>query len=117
MKIMVTGDQGYIGSVLVPTLLEKGYDVVGFDSGYFSGNLLMDYRDSYPKITKDLRDLTIVDLDGVEGIIHLAGLSNDPLGEFSPKLTQFLEQQPPFASFHEVLKQNDGQDPYVLYPM
>ncbi len=88
MKIMVTGDQGYIGSVLVPTLLEKGYDVVGFDSGFFSENLLTDYHDSYPKITKDLRDLTIEDLEGVEGVIHLAGLSNDPLGEFSPKLTQ-----------------------------
>ena len=88
MKIMVTRDQGYIGSVLVPTLLEKGYDVVGFDSGYFSGNLLMDYSDSYPKITKDLRDISVEDLEGVEGIIHLAGLSNDPLGEFSPKLTQ-----------------------------
>ena len=88
MKIMVTGDQGYIGSVLVPTLLEKGYDVVGFDSGYFSNNLLTDYQDSYPKVTNDLRDITSENLEGVEGVIHLAGLSNDPLGEFSPKLTQ-----------------------------
>ena len=74
MNIMVTGDQGYIGSVLVPTLLEKGYDVVGFDSGYFTGNLLTDYSDFYPKITKDLRDITIEDLVGVQGIIHLAGM-------------------------------------------
>jgi nucleoside-diphosphate-sugar epimerase len=88
MKIMVTGDRGYIGSVLVPMLKQKNYEVVGFDSGYFTENILEEFSDFYPKITKDLRDIEIGDFDGVDGIIHLAGLSNDPLGEFSPKLTQ-----------------------------
>lgn len=88
MRILVTGDRGYIGAVLVPMLSEKGYEVVGFDSGYFSDNLLEKYDEDYQKITKDIRDIAIEDLDGVDGIIHLAGLSNDPLGEFSPLLTE-----------------------------
>jgi len=88
MRILVTGDRGYIGSVLVPMLIEKGYEVVGFDSGYFSDNLLEKFDEDYQKITKDIRDIEIEDLDGVDGIIHLAGLSNDPLGEFSPMLTE-----------------------------
>ena len=88
MKIMVTGDQGYIGSILVPILIKKGYEVLGLDCGYFSNNLLEKYNDNYEKLVKDLRDISEKDLNGVDGIIHLAGLSNDPLGEFSPKLTQ-----------------------------
>ena len=88
MRILVTGDRGYIGAVLIPMLSEKGYEAVGFDSGYFSDNLLEKFDEDYQKITKDIRDITMEDLDGVDGIIHLAGLSNDPLGEFSPKLTE-----------------------------
>jgi len=88
MKIMVTGDQGYIGSILVPMLIQKGYEVLGLDCGYFSNNLLEKYDDNYEKVFKDLRDVTEKDLNNIDGIIHLAGLSNDPLGEFSPKLTQ-----------------------------
>lgn len=88
MRIMVTGDQGYIGSVLIPMLTNGGYEVLGYDSGYFAENLLEEVNEDYPKITKDIRDITKKDLKGVDGIIHLAGLSNDPLGEFSPKLTE-----------------------------
>jgi nucleoside-diphosphate-sugar epimerase len=88
MKIMVTGDQGYIGSVLVPMLLKEGYEVVGFDSGFFSQNTLCSLDESYKKIKKDIRDINKHDLQGIHSIIHLAGLSNDPLGEFSPKLTE-----------------------------
>jgi len=88
MNILVTGDRGYIGSVLVPMLLEKGYKVTGYDSGFFSDNLVENYDAKYRQITKDLRDIKITDFDEIDGIIHLAGLSNDPLGEFSPKLTE-----------------------------
>ena len=84
---MVTGHKGYIGGVLVPMLMEKNYDVIGYDSGYFSENLLDDSRDDCRCITKDIRDVEPDDLRGVDSIIHLAGLSNDPLGEFSPNLT------------------------------
>jgi nucleoside-diphosphate-sugar epimerase len=88
MKIMVTGDRGYIGAVLIPILKEKDYEVVGYDSGYFSENLLEEFDDDYTKTTKDIRDIDKKDLKGIDGIIHLAGLSNDPLGEFSPSLTE-----------------------------
>jgi nucleoside-diphosphate-sugar epimerase len=88
MKIMVTGDRGYIGTILVPILQKKSYDVIGYDSGYFSENLLEEINEDYLQITKDIRDITRKDLAGIDMIIHLAGLSNDPLGEFSPKLTE-----------------------------
>ena len=88
MRIMVTGDRGYIGSVLVPILKEKGYEVMGYDAGYFKDNILEQFDENYLKITKDIRDINKEDLEGVDVIIHLAGLSNDPLGEFSPKLTE-----------------------------
>jgi len=88
MKIMVTGDRGYIGSVLVSMLHIKKYSVVGYDSGFFAKNLLENFDQSYLKITKDIRDISLKDLEGIDGVIHLAGLSNDPLGEFSPKLTE-----------------------------
>ena len=87
MKVMVTGDQGYVGGVLVPMLIKKNYDVVGYDSGYFAENLLEELNDDYPCLRKDIRDVEPNDLKGVDAIIHLAGLSNDPLGEFSPNLT------------------------------
>lgn len=88
MKIMVTGDRGYIGSVLTQMLIKKQYKVIGYDSGFFANNILDGSDQIYTKITKDIRDLSPSDLEGIDGIIHLAGLSNDPLGEFSPKLTE-----------------------------
>jgi nucleoside-diphosphate-sugar epimerase len=88
MKIMVTGDQGYIGAVLVPMLKDKGYEVVGYDAGYFTENVLQPLKETHKKIKKDIRDVNISDLEGVDAIIHLAGLSNDPLGDFLPKLTE-----------------------------
>ena len=88
MKIMVTGDQGYIGAVLVPMLMDKGYEVVGYDAGFFAENLLYPFDNNYKKIKKDIRDINKGDLEGIDAVIHLAGLSNDPLGEFSPKLTE-----------------------------
>ena len=57
MRVMVTGHKGYIGGVLVPMLMEKNYDVIGYDSGYFSENLLDDSRDDCRCITKDIRDV------------------------------------------------------------
>lgn len=88
MRIMVTGDQGYIGAVLVPILIDKGYNVTGYDSGFFTENLLHSFDENYKKIKKDIRDINKEDFKDVDAVIHLAGLSNDPLGEFSPKLTK-----------------------------
>ena len=91
-KILVTGDRGYIGSVLVPVLQWRGYEVLGFDAGYFADCLLCPELSAYPRMTGDLRDLDPSVLEGVEGIVHLAGLSNDPLGEFDPYLTDQINR-------------------------
>ena len=88
MKLMVTGDLGYVGSVLVPTLQGKGYEVVGFDIGYFADCLLCPVNENYKRINRDIRSIDADDLNGIDGVIHLAGLSNDPAGELQPELTE-----------------------------
>ena len=87
MKVLVTGDRGYIGSVLTKMLEEKSYVVVGYDIDYYQGTDLYPIRRNYKQITKDLRDVSKNDTEGIDAIIHLAGLSNDPLGELNPNLT------------------------------
>ena len=88
MRILVTGSQGYIGTVLTDMLIKKGHDVIGYDVGFFKENILGKVEENYNIINKDIRDIDKSDLYMVEVIIHLAGLSNDPLGEFSPILTE-----------------------------
>ena len=88
MKVLVTGNLGYIGSVLVPILIKEGHEVVGYDIGYYKDCLLYDEVADIKQIVKDIRDVSIEDLTGIEAIIHLAALSNDPLGELSPGLTE-----------------------------
>ena len=61
MKILVTGDRGYIGSILVPILIKKNYEVLGFDIGYFEDCLLEECENSYTKIIKDIRDVSDLD--------------------------------------------------------
>ncbi len=87
-KILVTGDIGYIGSVLTTMLHEKSYNVCGFDTGYYEDCQLYPVNPDYPRINRDIRDVCTEDLKGVDAIIHLAGLSNDPLGELIPGLTE-----------------------------
>lgn len=86
MNILVTGDRGYIGSSLVPLLLEKGHEVVGFDTDFFKTETAP-LRNSYKRITKDIRNISEDDVVGVDAIIHLSALSNDPMGQIDPKLT------------------------------
>jgi nucleoside-diphosphate-sugar epimerase len=88
MNVLVTGDRGYIGGVLVKMLLERGHQVRGFDVNYYGENLLYPLDYSYPMVTKDIRDITFEDVQGFDAIIHLAGLSNDPLGALDPRLTE-----------------------------
>lgn len=85
MKILVTGGCGYKGHVLVPKLLDRGYDVVVLDTQWF-GNFFKDH----PKlkvIKADVRDIDLINLYGIDGIIHLSSIANDPCGDLDPKLT------------------------------
>lgn len=89
MRILVTGNQGYIGSVLTEVLAAKKYEVVGLDTGYYEGiSPDNDDRLLVKQINKDIRNVDISDLEGIDNVIHLAALSNDPLGEFDPSLTE-----------------------------
>ena len=91
MHVLVTGNQGYIGSVLSRILIDKGYEVTGFDIGYFA-NCYFGASDQLERqntqICKDIRKVDEEDLVDVDAIIHLAALSNDYLGELSPGLTE-----------------------------
>lgn len=86
-KILVTGAQGFIGSVLINKLLSKGYSVVATDIGYFKNCKLIPYKDPVKIIKTDINSFPRKFLKNVYAVIHLAALSNDPLGNFNKKLT------------------------------
>jgi nucleoside-diphosphate-sugar epimerase len=87
MRVLLTGNEGYIGTVLVPWLWARNHEVIGLDSGLFRECTLRSAIRPVPTIRKDVRDVELADLDGIDAVIHLAGLSNDPLGNLNPKLT------------------------------
>lgn len=86
--VLVTGHRGYLGSVMAPHLLEAGYQVVGLDTGYFDECTLVDDPAPIPAITKDIRDLTPEDVRGFYAVVHLAALSNDPIGNLDTGWTE-----------------------------
>ena len=88
MNILLTGCKGYIGSVLSDELKKKGFFIKGLDTNYYSDCLLYKHEEDYQFIKKDIRDINKEDLNGIDAVIHLAALSNDPLGEFNIKLTE-----------------------------
>lgn len=89
MRVLVTGHRGYIGSVMVPMLLAAGHEVRGYDSDlyerctYAGGGAVVEV----PWISKDIRDAEAADLDGIDAVVHLAALSNDPLGDLDQEIT------------------------------
>lgn len=89
MRVLVTGSEGYIGSLLGPLLLERGHGVVGLDTGFYRNGRLYNHAaaTSPASINKDIRCVTEEDLRGFEAVVHLAELSNDPLGQFNPSVT------------------------------
>ncbi len=87
MKVLVTGHKGYIGSILTPVLLEAGHEVAGMDSDLYRACGYVGDPPTVPETIKDIRDCTLVDFIGFDAVIHLAGLSNDPLGNYQPGLT------------------------------
>ena len=87
MKVLLTGHKGYIGAVAAPMLCSAGHDVVGLDTDLFSGCEFGQASPEIPEIGKDLRDMTPSDLEGFDAVLHLAALSNDPLGDLNPEVT------------------------------
>ena len=87
-RILVTGTEGYLGSLLAPELRQQGYEVTGLDTGFYKERML--YRDgaSTPlTLAKDLRQIDAEDLRGIDAIVHMAELSNDPAGQLAPTIT------------------------------
>ena len=87
MKILLTGHKGYIGAVAAPILASAGHQVVGLDTDLFAGCDFGKESPVIPEVRKDLRDLTRADLEGFDAVVHLAALSNDPLGNLDSQLT------------------------------
>ena len=88
MRVLLTGHRGYIGSVMVPMLQEQGHDVVGLDTDWFQRCTFTGTIPEVESINKDTRDIEESDIEGFDAIIHLAGLSNDPMGDFRPMITE-----------------------------
>ena len=97
MRVLVTGHLGYIGTVLTQMLHNEGYEVVGIDSDLYRECTFGVQLPEVPTILKDIRDVTVEDLKGFDAILHLAGLSNDPLGNLNPDLTLEINHR---ASVH-----------------
>ncbi len=88
MRVLLTGHQGYLGTVMAPVLAAAGHEVTGLDSGLFADCVLgsLDVPD-VPGLPVDLRDVTVEQLRGFDAVVHLAALSNDPLGSLAPEIT------------------------------
>jgi nucleoside-diphosphate-sugar epimerase len=93
-KILVTGTEGYLGSLLGPELLRNGHDVVGLDTGFYKDAALFRAPTTAPfTIVKDLRQIEAADLKGMDAIVHMAELSNDPTGQLIPHITREINYQ------------------------
>jgi nucleoside-diphosphate-sugar epimerase len=87
MRVLVTGHRGYIGAVMVPRLLRAGHDVVGLDTDLYAGCDFGEAPVSVPSLAVDVRDVEVEHCRGFDAVIHLAALSNDPLGDLDPQIT------------------------------
>jgi nucleoside-diphosphate-sugar epimerase len=92
-RVLVTGHKGYIGSVMISHLLQAGYDLTGVDTGYFRDCTFIPDLAEIPQINKDIRDLQLSDLEGFDAVIHLAALSNDPIGNLNDSWTEEINFQ------------------------
>ena len=94
-NVLVTGNLGYIGSVITPMLVRLGCKVAGYDTEFYGEDCLLYQNRAVPhrQIKKDIRDIKVTDLEGIDAVIHLASLSNDPLGELIPDITEEINYQ------------------------
>lgn len=86
-RVLVTGHNGYVGSIMAPALQAAGYDVVGLDTGFFRPCTLTPNGVEVPEIPRDIRDVRRADLEGFDAVVHLAALSNDPIGNLNATWT------------------------------
>lgn len=94
MKVLVTGTEGYLGSLLAPMLMEAGHEVIAVDTGFYKAGWLYNGTDLTAKtLNKDIRHITREDLQGVEAVVHMAELSNDPTGQLAPDITYKINHQ------------------------
>jgi nucleoside-diphosphate-sugar epimerase len=93
MRVLLTGHDGYIGHVLAPMLLDRGHDVTGVDSLLFKDCGFPALAPAFRVIQKDIRDLQLEDLRGYDAVLHLAGISNDPLGDLAPQTTYAINHE------------------------
>jgi nucleoside-diphosphate-sugar epimerase len=88
MKVLVTGTEGYLGCLFAPLLLERGHEVTAVDTGFYKTGWLYNGTNLTAKtLNKDIRHITLEDLQGIDAIVHMAELSNDPTGQLSPNIT------------------------------
>jgi nucleoside-diphosphate-sugar epimerase len=93
MKILLTGHDGYIGCRLTPMLLERGHEVVGLDNFLFEDCVFGENVPAIPAMRLDVRDATADHLAGFDVVMHLAGISNDPLGDLNPSCTYDINHE------------------------
>lgn len=94
MRVLVTGNEGYLGCLVAPELARRGHDVVGLDTGFFKSGWLYNGTDrSVATMVRDVRDVTVDDLRGVDAVVHMAELSNDPLGDLLGTITYEVNHQ------------------------
>ena len=112
MRVLVTGHKGYIGTVMVPMLLNAGHDVVGLDTDLFQACTFVAGIHDIPNLPIDLRDVRREHLQGFDAILHLAALSNDPLGDLNPSITYEINHA---ASVRLARLARDAGVPRFLY--
>jgi len=87
MRVLLTGSRGYIGTVMAPLMVQGGHQVVGLDTDLYRRSTFGPWRESIRTLEKDVRAVEARDLEGFDAVVHLAALSNDPLGDLNPQLT------------------------------
>jgi nucleoside-diphosphate-sugar epimerase len=112
MRVLLTGHDGYIGAVMAPLLQDAGHEVVGLDSGLFAGCDFGAYQPKLQVLRRDLRDLEAGDLAGFDAVVHLAAISNDPLGDLNPDCTYDINHR---ASLRLAELARDARVPRYLY--